>query len=251
MSAAFRPCALVPTYDNPATIEAVVRAARAHVADVVVVDDGSGPAGREAVARLGRDGLAHIRHRDENGGKGAAVKTGFHFARALGFTHAIQIDADGQHDIARVPAFLDAARAAPDTLVLGYPEYDADAPRGRRFARKITKFWVDVETWSKRIQDPMIGFRVYPLAAVDVADRCGDRMDFDIEVAVRLAWARVPIVNLPIAVRYLTAAEGGVSHFRMFRDNVRISWLHTRLTTIAVFRGLANLVRRMFGRRPR
>lgn len=245
----FRPCVLIPTYDNPRTIAQVVERVRAYIPDVVVIDDHSGPEGREAVAALGAAGLAHVQRRDVNGGKGAAVKTGFVFARALGFTHALQLDADGQHDLDRIPAFLEAARAAPDALILGYPEYDADAPRGRRIARKITTFWVHVETWSKAIRDPMIGFRVYPLAAVDVAQKCADRMDFDIEVAVRLAWQRVPIVNLPVAVRYLSADEGGVSHFRMFRDNVRISWLHTRLTTLAVFRAIAGGFKRLFGLR--
>jgi len=251
----FRPCILIPTYDNPATIAKVVAAVREHLADVVVIDDGSGPANAAAVAALGDAGLAHVRRRAHNGGKGAAVKTGFLFARELGYTHAMQVDADGQHDVAQIPAFLDVARAHPDTLVLGYPEYDDAAPRGRRFARKITQFWVNIETWlgsSQRygvIRDPMIGFRVYPLAAVRVAERCADRMDFDIEIAVRLVWAEVPIVNMPIAVRYLSADEGGVSHFRMFRDNVRISWLHTRLTTVSIFRGLGRGLRRLFGGR--
>lgn len=246
----FHPCILIPTYDNPRTIKRVVEAARRHVPFVLVVDDGSGPEARQVVSDLEATSLARVRRRAQNGGKGAAVKTGFEFARELGFTHALQLDADGQHAIERIPAFIDVARNNPEALVLGYPEYDADAPKGRKFARKITKFWVDVETWSRRIRDPMIGFRVYPLAAVDVAKKCADRMDFDIEVAVRLAWQRVPIVNLPVAVRYLTADEGGVSHFRMFRDNVRISWLHTRLTTIAVFRGIALGFKRLFGRRP-
>ncbi|HRE87841.1 MAG TPA: glycosyltransferase family 2 protein, partial [Myxococcota bacterium] len=222
---------------------------RRHLPDVVVIDDGSAKPGRDAVAALGAAGLAHVVHRQSNGGKGAAVKTGFEHARSLGFTHALQLDADGQHDIERIPAFLDAARASPTALVLGHPEYDAAAPRGRRIARKITIFWVNIETWGKKITDPMIGFRVYPLADVDVARRCGDRMDFDIEVAVRLAWRRLPIINLPVAVRYLSAAEGGVSHFRMFRDNVRISWLHTRLTTISIFLGLGRAFRRLFGGR--
>lgn len=246
----FRPCILIPTYDNPATIARVVDAVRVHLPDVVVIDDGSGPAGAAAVQAVGD--RAHVRRRDHNGGKGAAVKTGFLFAQELGFTHALQVDADGQHDVERIPPFLAAARDKPDALVLGYPEYDDDAPRGRRFARKITKFWVDVETWlgaagKERITDPMIGFRVYPLASVAVAQTCGDRMDFDIEVAVRLVWQDLPVVNLPIAVRYLRADEGGVSHFRMVRDNVRISWLHTRLTTRAIFRALGRSIGRLFG----
>lgn len=245
-TAAFRPCVLVPTFDNPATIAGVVDAARSFVDDVVVVDDGSGPAGREAVGALAA--RAHVRRRERNGGKGAAVKTGIAFARELGFTHALQVDADGQHDVARIPAFLEAAERRPDAAIFAFPEYGADAPRGRRFARRITQFWVNLETGGRRITDPMVGFRVYPLASMDVAARCGDRMDFDIEVAVRLVWSGVEIVNLPVGVRYLSAEDGGVSHFRLVRDNLRISWLHTRLTTIAILRALRRGAARLFGR---
>lgn len=232
-----RYCALVPTYDNPDTVRSVVERLRAFVPDVVVVDDGSGPEGRAACEALARDGLAHVVHRERNGGKGAAVKTGFVAARDLGFTHVLQVDADGQHDIAAAPAFLEASRRAPLAAVFAYPVYDQTAPRGRVAARKITRFWVDLEVGgSGIIEDAMVGFRVYPLdAAIDVGAR-GDRMDFDVEVAVRLAWAGVRIVNLPVGVRYLTADEGGRSHFQPLRDNVRISLLHSWLCTVGCTR---------------
>jgi hypothetical protein len=115
-------------------------------------------------------------------------------------------------------------------------------PKGRLIGRQITIFWTHIETGGRRIVDPMCGFRVYPLAAVTEL-RCGDRMDFDIEIAVKLVWKGVPVVNLPTKVRYLTAAEGGVSNFRMFEDNVKISWLHTRLVVGAVLRLLTWPVR--------
>lgn len=232
----FRACVLIPTYNNPATIGAVVTAARRYIDDILVIDDGSDPEGREAVAALKRACLANVYHRSLNGGKGAAVKTGFILAHNLGYTHVLQIDADGQHDLSQIPVFLAAARETQDAVVIGYPQYSETAPWGRVFARKITNFWVSVETFSYRIKDAMIGFRVYPLDAVRNAARCGDRMDFDIEVVVRLVWENIRIINLPIGVRYLTAEEGGVSHFRMFRDNVRISWLHARLTTFGILR---------------
>ena len=116
------------------------------------------------------------------------------------------------------------------------------APRVRRSARAITDFWVGVEVGKGVIRDAMIGFRVYPLAAVAKLPRIGDRMDFDIEIAVRLVLAGTPTVNLPIAVRYLPAAEGGVSHFRPFRDNLRFCWLHSRLCTAASFRFVFRLL---------
>lgn len=244
----FRPCAVIPTYDNPQTIRDVVVAVREHLDDVLVVDDGGGDAARAVLSALAAEALARVRRREVNGGKGAAVKTGLAWAHELGFTHALQIDADGQHEAARIPAFLEAARAQPTALVLGYPVYDRTVPRGRLLARQITTFFVALETAGRRVRDAMVGFRVYPLAAARRVRARGDRMDFDIEIAVRLAWTRMPIVNLPVTVRYLEADEGGVSHFRLWRDNVGITWLHTRLCTLAILRGLGRLL--SFWRRP-
>jgi glycosyltransferase involved in cell wall biosynthesis len=230
----FRPCALVPTYDNPATVRSVVERIRAYLPEVVVVDDGSAEPGRKAVEALGRDGLAHVVHRAQNGGKGAAVKTGFAKADELGFTHALQIDADGQHALEDIPRFLEAARHNLDALILGAPVFDETAPKGRLFARKITQFWTNLETGGKVIEDPMCGFRVYPVkSALEASRPTGDRMDFDPEVVVRLAWLGLRVVNLPTKVRY---EAGGVSHFRMFHDNVKISWMHTRLVAGALAR---------------
>ena len=223
----YRPCILIPTYDNPRTVRDVVLRAREHLTDVVVIDDGSGPDGRAAVEALGREGLAHVTHRAQNGGKGAAMKTGFLFARELGYTHAVQVDADGQHALEDIPELLRVSRGEPGALILGRPQYDSSAPIGRRLARNITIFWTHVEAGWGVIADAMCGFRVYPLdAALRVCTSCGDRMDFDPEVAVRIAWTGAPVVNVPTKVRYI---EGGVSHFKLFLDNWLISKMHTRL----------------------
>jgi glycosyltransferase involved in cell wall biosynthesis len=233
----FRCCAVVPTFDNPATVAAVVARAREHVGEVIVVDDASGSEGREACAALGARGAAVVIHREANGGKGAAVKTGLAAARARGYTHAFQIDADGQHDLERMPAFLEAAARAPGSAVLGYPVYDASAPKGRLAARKITRFWVDLEVGGRGVvEDAMVGFRIYPLASTSALRVRGDRMDFDVEIAVRLVWAGVPVINLPVGVRYLRAEEGGRSHFQPLGDNLRLAWLHSRLCTLGASR---------------
>lgn len=231
----FRPCVLIPTYDNPGTIRRVVEAVRAHLPEVVVVDDGSGAEGRAACEALAADELAHVFHRPVNGGKGAAVKTGFAQAFALGYTHALQVDADGQHALEDVPRFLAVARENPDALILGAPRFDASAPTARQIGRRITIFWVNLETGGPVIEDPMCGFRVYPLAAVDEVEAPADMMDFDPEIAVRLVWHGVPVINLPTRVRYVAEAEGGVSHFRLFKDNFLISWMHTRLCVEKIF----------------
>ncbi len=236
--AAFRPCVVIPTYDNPRTVADVVARARAHVDDVIVVDDGSAAEGRAVIAALAARGEATAIHRARNGGKGAAVLDGLRAAAARDFTHALQLDADGQHDTNDIPRLLAAARSEPDALVLAAPRFDASAPRARLIGRRITVFWTDVEAGRGVIEDPMCGFRVYPLATATRVAVVGRRMDFDIEIAVRMVWAGVKVINLPTAVRYLSPAQGGVSHFAMFGDNLRISWMHTRLVHLAVFRGL-------------
>jgi glycosyltransferase involved in cell wall biosynthesis len=239
----FRPCALIPTFDNPATVRPVVEAVRPHLADIVLVDDGSGPDGRRACEEIARDGLAHLERRARNGGKGAAVKTGFATAHRLGFTHALQSEADGQHDASDVPRFLEEARAHPDALILGRPLFDDTQPRVRALARRLSIFWVSVETGGRTIADPQCGFRVYPVdAAIEAAAR-GDHMEFDLEVPVRMLWNGTPVRNLPTRVRYLAAEDGGISHFDVWRDNARISWLHTRL----VFEAARRALTRRFG----
>ena len=163
------------------------------------------------------------------------MKTGLALAGSSGFTHALLVDADGQHDLGDVPRFLEAARSNPGAVVLGRPVFDHTAPRSRLIGRRIAIFWTSLETGGRQVVDPMCGFRVFPLASIaDV--RSGDRMDFDVEVVVKLVWRRVPMVNLPTKVRYLTAEAGGVSHYRMVRDNVTMVWLHTRLVLQAFAR---------------
>ncbi len=232
----FRACALIPTYDNPLTLRAVVESARRYVDDVVVVDDGSGPEGRSVVEALARESLARTVVRARNGGKGAAVKTGFAFADETGFTHAIQIDADGQHAVEDVPRFLEIARSSPGALVLGTPVFDESAPRSRRWGRKLSQVCCAIETLGSVIADPLCGFRVYPIERAIHVRAWGNAMDFDPEIAVRMVWAGVPVINVPTRVRYLARNAGGVSHFRMGRDNLLISWMHTRMITGAILR---------------
>lgn len=237
MTTPIRLTILVPTYDNPRTIRNVVEMARAY-ADVLVVDDGSGPEARAICEQVANDGLAVVVHRGRNGGKGAAVKTGLAAAAERGYTHALQIDADAQHTFADIPRFIAAATKHPDALVLGSPVFDESVPKGRLYARKITQFWTNVESRGRVIDDPMCGFRVYPVAPALAANARGDAMDFDPEIAVRLVWNGVRVVNVPTAVRYVSREDGGVSHFRVVRDNVLISAMHSRLMLTLIGRAL-------------
>jgi polyprenyl-phospho-N-acetylgalactosaminyl synthase len=242
----FRIAALIPTFDNPRTIRVVVEEVRRYLREVLVVDDGSGPEGRAACEALAAEGLVQLVRRERNGGKGAAVKAGLSELLARGFTHAFQVDADGQHAIADMPRFLAAAESQPDALILGSPEFDRSAPRTRLIGRKITRFWTHVETLGPLIDDPMCGFRVYPIARALRAAARGNAMDFDPEIAVRIAWGGAPVLNLLTRVRYLREGDGGVSHFRLVRDNALISLMHTRLV-LSLFKRL--MLRRVFVRR--
>jgi len=239
-SVTVRPVVLVPTYNNPDTLREVVKRAREHIPDVIVVDDGSSDPAKSIADKLASEGLAHLHRRSENGGKGAAVKDGLATASELGYTHALQVDADLQHELADIPKFLEIAQEKPDALVLASPVFDDSAPWIRLMARKITRFWVHVQTGGRVITDPMCGFRLYPLARALAVRVRGNAMDFDPEIAVRMQWDGTPIVNLPTRVRY---NEGGVSHFRQIRDNGLLTWMHIRLTTAAI---LYHLPRRFF-----
>jgi glycosyltransferase involved in cell wall biosynthesis len=223
-------CALIPIYNHKDTIGRIVQALRAHGLPVVIVDDGSNDATRavlDALA-LGQPDV-HLLRLPCNQGKGGALNAGLLAARDLGFTHALQIDADGQHDVADVSRFLAESAAHPRALVCGRPIYDDSVPRNRLYGRYITHFFVWLETLSMEIADSMCGYRLYPLAATcaELARRpFPARMDFDTEAAVRLLWRGVPIRNLPTRVTY---PVDGLSHFRMWRDNLRISTMHARL----------------------
>jgi hypothetical protein len=149
--------------------------------------------------------------------------------RKAGFTHALQIDADGQHDASDVPKFVAAGRDHPRHVICGIPVYDASVPRARLYGRYLTHVWVWINTLSLRIRDSMCGFRLYPLAPVTrlvAEETIGRRMDFDSEILVRLFWRDVAVISVPTRVTY---PSDGVSHFDVWRDNVRISRMHTRL----------------------
>jgi len=225
-----RPCIVVPVYDHGAGAVALLERLAPLGLPVVLVNDGSAPDCtallRAVAARY--DGALLLEH-GENRGKGSAVLTGLRAAWVRGFSHALQIDADGQHDAADAPRFLALAASHPEALIIGRPVFDRSVPRGRLLARYLTHVWVWIETLSLAIPDSMCGFRIYPLKSViAIADRVGlgRRMDFDPEIAVRLYWEGVPV--LPLATRVIYP-EGGRSHFRIWQDNWLISCMHTRL----------------------
>lgn len=226
----FRPCAILPSFNHHRALPAILARLDELDLPVFLIDDGSDEPTRRALADLaeGRPNLQFERL-PVNRGKGAAVCHGFARAIAAGYSHAIQIDADGQHDLSALPAMLTLARANPQAIVAGQPLYDSSAPWGRRIGRWITHLCVFAETLSFQIRDSMCGLRLYPLVAVEALLKettLGQRMDFDTEIIVKLFWRGVRPIMAPVRVIY---PPDNSSNFDLWRDNWRISKMHARL----------------------
>lgn len=224
---------LIPSYNPGRAVLETVRAARAQWNPVWVVADGStdGSTGWLQDMAAGDGGL-RVLALPRNQGKGAALLHALRAAQTQGFTHALTLDADGQHPAELIAAFMAASQARPQAMVLGKPVFGADAPALRVRGRKVSNAWANLETLWAGIGDSLFGFRVYPigpLVRIMASQRFMRRFDFDPEAVVRLAWAGVEPLNLDAPVRYPSADEGGVSHFRYGRDNLLLTWMHARL----------------------
>jgi glycosyltransferase involved in cell wall biosynthesis len=245
---------LIPSYNTGPTVYETVRAARAQWRPVWVVTDGSSDGTPEGLRRMAAaDAGLTVLELPVNIGKGAAVLHGLRAAHAQGFTHALTMDADGQHPAALIPTFMQASAHEPGAMVLGRPVFDASAPLLRVRGRRVSNWWTNLETLGAGIDDSLYGFRVYPIADLIAVMRRQPwmrRFDFDTEAVVRLAWRGVRPLNLAAPVRYLTAEEGGVSHFRYGRDNLLLTWMHARLMLEFVLRLPGLLLRRALRRPP-
>lgn len=239
-----KPCAVIPVYNHEQAVPAVVDDLLRAGLPCVLVDDASDACCAQVLARLAEQRDVFLVTLPVNQGKGGAVMAGLREAARLGFSHALQVDADGQHDLGDVQTFLEHSRHAPQALVCGYPQYDASVPKGRLYARYLTHVWVWINSLSLQIPDSMCGFRVYPLpATLALIDNVGlgKRMDFDPEILVRLAWRNQPMRWLPTRVHY---PQDGLSHFRLVHDNALISKMHAKLFFGMLVRAPAILWRR-------
>ncbi|WP_318470224.1 glycosyltransferase family 2 protein [Photobacterium leiognathi] len=226
---AFNPCFLIPCYNHGATVSAVIDALTPYGFPIIIVDDGSELATRKILSEQAKRPNITIVTLPKNQGKGGAVIAGIKQADLLGFSHALQIDADGQHDLAALPKLLEASQAHPEALISGQPIYDDSVPKSRLYGRYATHIWVWIETLSFNIKDSMCGFRSYPIRPiVNVINhnKLGLRMDFDTEIMVRFYWDNGDIRFIDTKVIY---PENGISHFDALWDNVKISWMHTKL----------------------
>lgn len=230
MSLTYAPCVVIPCYNHGAMMARVLARLAPFQLPCIVVDDGSDDTTRRVLDELAASHptITLIRLA-QNAGKGVAVIRGMEAADEAGFTHAVQVDADGQHAIEDIPALLALSKQHPDALISGQPVYDDSIPRSRLYGRWVTHIWVWIETLSLQLKDSMCGFRVYPVApTLHLAKRArlGQRMDFDTEVMVRLYWQGNTSYFVPTRVTY---PLDGLSHFDALKDNIRISLMHTRL----------------------
>ena len=224
-------CIVIPVYNHHHALKQVVAQLKPFNLPCVLVNDGSSAECTQALKIIQHQESHWISllHRKPNGGKGAAVTAGLKWAIDHGYSHALQIDADGQHCTRDIPAFLEASHNHPDALILGQPVFGPEVPKKRLYGRQFTNLWIWINTLSFKIKDGMCGFRIYPLAAVKillVKTSLGQRMDFDIEIVVRLYWQGTDILNIPTRVQY---PLDGISHFKMLKDNLLISKKHAQL----------------------
>ncbi len=225
------PCLLMPTYNAGKLLRPTVEAALKCGIPTWVIVDGSTDGSDRFLESQQEAYLKVIRH-SQNQGKGAAVLTGLRAAVLAGHTHALAMDSDGQHPTEAISTFLKTAKENPNAMILGWPQFDSNAPWERVWWRKVGNALVQWEAKNTFIHDALFGFRIYPIApALQILESISTarRFDFDSEIAVRLAWAGVPAINLPVPVRYYQKSEGGVSHFRYGRDNLLLFQMHLRL----------------------
>lgn len=243
----FKPCVIIPVYNHERPLPDIVDRLGVLGLPCMLVDDGSGDSCAEVIRVLaGRHPWVQAIRQDINRGKGSAVKAGLLAARDQGYSHAVQIDADGQHDLGDLPRFLETSKANPAAVITGLPVFDESIPKGRYYARYLTHVWVWINTLSFEIPDSMCGYRVYPVTAcAGLIERCSldDRMAFDVEILIRLHWEGISVISLPTRVGY---PQDGVSHFRLWEDNVRLSLMQARL-----FASLPLHLLRLFAKRLR
>jgi len=220
---------LIPVYNHFSTLRGVVAQAL-HVHDeIMVLDDGSTDNVLNTLEGLDVHKICH----PKNLGKGAAIMTAAREARRLGMTHMVTIDADGQHNPDDFNCFLPAIRKTPDAIIVGKRNFrNTNVPKANRFGRSFSNFWLRVQT-GKSLGDVQSGFRAYPISVLENLKLHEKRYTFEVEVLVKAAWAGVELRQVDVSVYYPPAKER-ISHFRLFVDNLRLSFLNTKLTMRSV-----------------
>lgn len=222
-------CIIIPVYNHAERIESICAAIAQKGMHCYLIDDGSEKncaAVLQGIAQ--KENLVKLIRLEPNQGKGVAVCRGLQQAHTDGFTHALQIDADGQHDLSYADQFLSLAQQFPNAVISGSRPYQ-ELPPKRRYGRMVTDVWVWIHTLSLSIKDSMCGYRLYPLhetAQLLQRAKIGKRMDFDTDILVKLYWQGLAVKHVTIAVAY---EDDITSHFNLLHDNIRVSKMHTKL----------------------
>lgn len=225
-------CVIIPTYNNAGTICRIIADVRKYTPHIIVVNDGCTDGTSSLLAGQEVTLVEYSRNR----GKGHALMAGFRKARALGFDYAITIDADGQHFASDIPAFVDAVRQHPGSMIVGSRNLaEKNMPAANTFANKFSNFWFKLQT-GINLPDTQTGYRLYPLRKMGRMRWLTSRYEAELEMLVYAAWQGIPLVPINVKVYYLPAGQR-VSHFRPVYDFVRISLLNAVLCFLAVVYG--------------
>ena len=220
-------CVIIPTFNNDKTLRKVVNEVLCYSSSIIIVNDGS--TDNSTIILKDFPQLIQI-HFSKNKGKGLALRAGFKRAYREGFKFAITIDSDGQHYASDIPVFIAALEKYKKVLLIGARNMTRESiPKSSSFGNKFSNFWFWVETGYK-LTDTQSGFRLYPLKILSKIKFHTGKFEFEIEAIVKVAWRGVYIKNVPIKVLY---NEDRVSHFRPYKDFLRISILNTWLVLVA------------------
>ncbi len=225
-------CVIIPTYNNAGTVRQVINDVLQYCSQIIVVNDGCTDQTGKILKTL--PASITVVSYERNRGKGHALVTGFRKAQDMGFTHAITIDADGQHFADDIPHLIEALDHNEGAIIVGTRNLtEKNMPRQNTFANRFSNFWFRLQTGID-LQDTQSGYRLYTLSSLRGLNLITSRYEAELELLVYAAWAGTQIVSVPVKV-YYPPAEERVSHFRPVYDFARISILNTFLCIAAFF----------------
>jgi glycosyltransferase involved in cell wall biosynthesis len=211
-----RTCALIPAFNEAPYIADVVERAREHVAEVVVIDDGSG----DGTADIARAAGATCLQLPVNCGKASALRAGIAYARDLNFTYVITLDGDGQHFPEDIPLMLRVAEETGADLIIGARSFDrALMPPSRYFSNVIGSRLASTLV-GREIRDSQSGFRLFRLDKLDDGKLRSRYYELEMEILIKMARSGCTIAHAPIRTIYYDGHAR--SKMKPVRDTVRV-----------------------------
>jgi glycosyltransferase involved in cell wall biosynthesis len=211
-----RTCVLIPAFNEAPHIAKVVEGARQHVAEVVVIDDGSS----DGTAEIARAAGAICLQLPRNCGKASALRAGIAFARDHNFTHVITLDGDGQHLPEDIPVILRVAEETGADLVIGARFFDrAVMPRSRYFSNTVGSRLASALVGCE-IRDSQSGFRLFRLDKLGGARLRSRCYELEMEILIKMARSGCTIAHAPVRMIYKDGQAR--SKMKPVRDTVRV-----------------------------